>query len=288
MDWLERMNRAMDHIEEHLDQEVDYNEIARIVCCPPGLFQRVFAVLTDVPMSEYVRRRRLSKAAEDLCMTAEKVIDVAVKYGYDSPDAFTVAFKRLHGISPVAARERGTMLKAYPKLTFSLVLKGDTEMNYRIEQKPAFQATGRVLVTSNENGGNYQSIPAFWQKCDGDGTIDKLFALKKNAITGGNLLGICYGAQSNGSFSYMIGIGTEGTAAPEGMETLDIPASTWAVFESVGPMPGAIQAMWKRVLGEFLPNSAYRHAGTPDFELYYPGDNDENYRSEVWIPVVKK
>ncbi len=127
MDWLERMNRAMDYVEEHLDQEVDYGEIARIACCPPGLFQRVFAVLTDIPLSEYIRRRRLTRAAFDLCTTKEKVIDVAVKYGYDSPDAFAVAFKRLHNITPAAARERGTMLKAYPKLTFSLILKGDTE-----------------------------------------------------------------------------------------------------------------------------------------------------------------
>ncbi len=86
----------------------------------------------------------------------------------------------------------------------------------------------------------------------------------------------------------MIGIGRDGSAVPEGMEALAIPASTWAVFECVGPMPKAIQAVWERIMGEFLPNSDYQHTGTPDFELYYDGENDENYRSEVWIPVVKK
>lgn len=284
MDWLKSMNLAMDYIEAHLEDDVDYEALARVACCPAWLFQRIFAVLAELPLSEYIRRRRLTQAAFDLSVTKEKVIDVAVKYGYDSPDSFAVAFKRLHGITPTAARERGSMLKAYPKLVFSLILKGDTEMNYRIEQKPAFRVAGLAGVFSNNDGEQNRTIPQFWQECGKD--IPRLLALGGGSVTGKNLLGVCYGAQSDGSFRYMIGI--EPAAAPQGMETLEIPASTWAVFECVGPMPGAIQALWKRIMNEFLPNSVYLHAGTPDFELYFDGENDENYRSEVWIPVVKK
>lgn len=284
MDWLKSMNRAMDYIEEHLEGDMDYDAVARVACCPAGLFQRIFAVLADLPLSEYIRRRRLTQAAIDLTMTKEKVIDVALKYGYDSPDSFAVAFKRLHGISPTAAREHSAALKAYPKLVFSLILKGDTEMNYRIEQKPAFQAAGMAGVFTNGGGENNKSIPQFWQEHDKD--IPKLIEVGGGCVTGKNLLGICYDGKNDGTFRYMIGI--EASSAPEGMETLEIPASTWAVFECLGPMPGAIQALWKRIMNEFLPNSAYCHAGTPDFELYYDGENDENYRSEVWIPVIKK
>jgi AraC family transcriptional regulator len=284
MDWLNNMNRAMDHIEAHLEDDVDYDAIARAACCPAWLFQRIFAVLADLPLSEYIRRRRLTRAAFDLSATKMKVIDAAVKYGYESPDAFAAAFKRLHGVTPTAAREAQATLKAYPKLVFSLILKGDTEMNYRIERKPAFRVAGMAGVFSNNGGEQDRTIPEFWQEHDKD--IPKLLAAGGGGVIGKHLLGVCYGGQSDGTFRYMIGV--EADAVPEGMETLEIPASTWAVFECVGPMPGAIQALWKRIMNEFLPNSPYSHAGTPDFELYYEGENNENYRSEVWIPVVKK
>lgn len=288
MDWLTHMNRAMDYIESHLQDEADYDAIARIACCPQGLFPRIFAVLAGLPLSEYLRRRRLSQAALDLCATDDRVIDIALRYGYDSPDAFTAAFRRQHGASPTEARH-GATLKAFPKLTFSLTLKGDVEMNYRIEQKPAFRAIGRSVVTTNAGQQNNLSIPAFWQQCDGDGVLARLRALgAASAVTGAHLLGLCYGAMNDGTFHYMIGVGAAGDAVPEGLEALDVPASTWAVFEAVGPLPQAIQALWQRVMGEFLTGGAYRHAGTPDFELYYPGANDENYRSEVWVPVVRQ
>lgn len=288
MDWLARMNRVMDYIEEQLDGEVDYNEIARIVCTPPGLFQRMFATLIDVPLSEYVRRRRLTRAAIDLSTSDRKVIDIAVKYGYDSADAFTVAFKRQHGITPQAAREPGVTFKAWPKLSFSLILKGVVEMNYRIEQKPAFRIIGKAGTFSNTNDEQTSTIPRFWEDSSKDGSIGRVEALASGSVTGKHLLGVCYAGQNDGSFRYMIGAGNETAAVSAGMEVLDIPASTWAVFECIGPMPKAIQAVWERIMGEFLPNSDYQHAGTPDFELYFDGENDENYRSEVWIPVVKR
>ena len=249
----------------------------------------MFTVIADLPLSEYIRRRRLTQAAIDLCSTPAKVIDIALKYGYESPDAFAVAFRRMHNLSPTAARKRGAALKAYPRLTLSITMKGDVEMNYRIEQRPAFQATGKVMATSNIDNKQLGELPAFWIRCSQDGTLDALYRIGGGPVTGRELLGICFDCHPDGRFSYMIGVGTDGNQqVPDGMETVDIPASTWAIFDSVGPMPDAIQLVWKRIFEEFMPTSDYRHAGTPDFELYYPGDNDANYRSEVWIPVVRK
>ncbi len=182
MDWLARMNRALNYIEEQLDQEVDYNEIARIACTPPGLFQRMFAMLTDVSLSEYICRRRLTKAAVELSTSDARVIDVAVKYGYDSPDAFAVAFKRQHGVTPLAAREPGVTFTTYPKLSFLLILKGVVEMNYRIEQKPAFRIIGLAGTFSNAGGEQSQTIPQFWVEHDKD--IPSLLALGGNTVTG--------------------------------------------------------------------------------------------------------
>ena len=139
MDWLDRMNRAMDYMETHLADEISYEEIARKACCSSYHFQRMFPFITGVPLSEYIRRRRLTLAAFDLQTAGCKVIDVALKYGYESPESFTRAFKSLHGISPAAARRVGASLKAYPRMAFQLSIKGDIEMKYRIETRESLR-----------------------------------------------------------------------------------------------------------------------------------------------------
>lgn len=129
MDWLDRMNSAMDYIEGHLDREVDSAEAAKRACCSVTHFQRMFSSVTGIHLSEYIRRKRLTLAAFELQEGCAKVIDVAMKYGYDSPDAFSRAFKLLHGIMPSAARSKGTGLKAFPRLSFHISIRGDVENN---------------------------------------------------------------------------------------------------------------------------------------------------------------
>jgi len=280
MDWLKRMNTVLDYIEARLDGEINFNEIGLISLCPAGLFQRIFVNITGISLSDYIRRRRLTEAAFDIKTSDCKVIDIAIKYGYESADAFNVAFKRLHGITPTMARLPDIMIKSYPRLSFTLSIKGDIEMNYRIIEKESFKTLGKVIITSQESN----QIPQFWTDCWKDGTVDTLLENGKSDP----LLGICYNAKDDGTFCYMIGIETKDVSI-EGMESTIIPASTWAVFESVGAMPHAIQNVWKRVFSEFLPSSKYKHAGTPDLELYYEGDSSkEDYRCEVWIPITKK
>ncbi|SFS35615.1 AraC-type DNA-binding protein [Paenibacillus sp. 453mf] len=150
MDWLQLMNNAMEYIESHLTEEIDLNQAARVACCSTYHFQRMFSFITGVPLSEYIRRRRLTLAAFDLQQSHAKVIDTALKHGYESPEAFSRAFKKMHGVMPTSAREKGIALKAYPRLSFHISIRGDVEMNYRIEEKPAFEMFGVTDVVNTE------------------------------------------------------------------------------------------------------------------------------------------
>ncbi len=282
MDWLQRMNQVLDYIEQHLEDEIDYDRIARISLCPSGLFQRMFSILMNMPLSEYIRRRRLSSAALDLQRGESNILTIAIQYGYDSPDAFTYAFKRLHGVTPSQAKNQGIQLKLIPRLSFQMELKGVMEMNYKIIQKDAFVVIGKKIQTNQEENKKVHTIPNFWTKLNQDGTTQKLCQV------GGNkpLLGVCYNGKPDGSFTYLIGVEGKPSAA---FESLIIPASTWAVFETHGPMPDAIFLVWKDIFQQFFPTTGYQHAGTPDFELYPTGDVDAaDYRAEVWIPIVAK
>lgn len=282
MEWLKRMNMVLDYIESNLSAHIENEEIGRISSCPVGLFQRIFARITDIPLSEYIRRRKLTIAAFELKTTDIKIIDVALKFGYESTDAFSVAFKRMHGINPAMARQNGVELKSYPRLTFNISIKGAEEMKYRIEEKEGFKVTGKSIVALPAD----DRIRQFWCECIQDGTIDSLckIGLWKSA---GGMLGVCYDMQDNGKFSYMIGV--ESISVPDGMKSIDIPKSTWAIFEAEGPMPDVIKELWQRIFSEFLPQSAYKHACTVDLEVYFERDKSSpNCKCEVWIPVKKK
>lgn len=170
MDWLERMNRAMDYIEAHLADDISYDDIARIACCSTYHFQRMFPFITGITLSEYIRRRRLTLAAFELQTTDAKVIDVALKYGYQSPEAFARAFKNLHGIMPISARDKGVSLKAYPRMSFHISIKGGIEMNYRIEQRGAFEMFGVYGLICQQTA--FTDVPRFRKQCDEDGSVD--------------------------------------------------------------------------------------------------------------------
>ena len=142
MEWMKRLNQAVSYIEEHLTEEIDYEELAKIACCSTYHFQRMFSYIADVTLSEYIRRRRMSMAAAELSTGKEKIVDIALKYGYDSPTAFNRAFQSVHHTAPSAARKNGIILKSYPPISFQITIKGDAEMNYRIETKESFRIIG--------------------------------------------------------------------------------------------------------------------------------------------------
>lgn len=287
MDWLSKMNSAMEYIETHLSEDISYDEIAKIACCSTYHFQRMFSFITDVTLSEYIRRRRLTLAAFELQTSNVKVIDVALKYGYESPEAFSRAFKTLHGVMPSSVRGEGMALKAYPRMSFLISIKGDMEMNYRIEQKESFTMFGVSTDINATDGKPYNEIPEFWNKCIPDGTVDRIrvtAGLGENAQIHGALYNF-----REGVFSYMICYYVPEGGIPEEYEVLSVPELTWAVF-TTGLYPdgkGDVQSIWKRIWAEWFPTSNYEHAEGPEFEMTYYRGNDM-YEMEVWIPVVKK
>lgn len=267
MDWLTRMNYAMDYLETHLTEEIDFDQAAKIACCSTYHFQRMFSFITSVPLSEYIRRRRLTLAAFELQQSDAKVIDTALKYGYESPEAFSRAFKKMHGVMPTSARDKGISLKAYPRLTFHISIRGDVEMNYKIEEKQGFDMFGvSTLVNTVEDALEqpFVEIPNFWAKCVSDGTVDRIRAaagLEDN----GQLHSVLYNRQSE-NFSYMIGYFLPQSGLPQGYESLQIPPQTYAIFSTGHFFDGqsGIHDLWRRIWMEWFPSSNYEFANGPD------------------------
>jgi AraC family transcriptional regulator len=295
MDWLDRMNGAISHIEENLTGDIDYEDVARIACCSTYHFQRMFSFITDVTLSEYVRRRRLTMAAFELQNRDVKVIDLALKYGYDSPNSFTRAFQALHGVTPSSARDKGVRLKAYPRMTFFISIKGDVEMDYKIVEKGAFKMFGVEKLIDMTNN-NFSMVPEFWTECRKNGTIGRLASIpmqkNKDGLSKLNSV-MCYRDTGKDTFPYMIGIvDFEGSAAvPEDLVTLDVKPYTWAIFRSeehgTADTSEKVQKVWSRIFPEWFPTSGYEHAVGPEFEMTYEVSGNKFY-TEVWIPVIRE
>lgn len=285
MEWLKRMMDAVEYMEKHMEEPMEVNEIARVACSSAFHFQRMFHMLTGNTVAEYIRKRKLTLAAQELAATKAKVLDIALKYGYDTPESFSKAFRRVHGISPSAARGQGVKLKAHPPISFHLSLKGDKEMDYKIIEKAAFKAVGKGIRVSTRDGENLKRIPKFWEECHQNGLCEKICSVSKKAP----LLGICVNDFENEQFTYMIAVEKPEGFASDNLSEIEVPALTWAVFESVGPMPDAIQKVWGKIFSEWFPATSFEHADGPELEVYPEGDGDrEDYRCEVWIPVIKK
>ncbi len=285
MEWLERLNLTVSYIEENLAGTVDYDNAAKIACCSTFHFQRMFSYIAGMHLSEYIRRRRMTAAAFDLQNSDVKVIDLALRYGYESPTSFTRAFQSVHGISPSAARIEGAILKAYPRIHFHIAIKGDAEMNYRIEKKNSFRVVGvkEHMLLSVEK--NFARVPQLWAETVQNGMFDVVCGLCNQDPHG--VLGVST-CMNGKDFDYYIACATD-QPAPENTCEYKVPAATWAIFECVGPMPQAIQELQKRIITEWLPTSGYEYADAPDIEVYSQGDvTSPDYKSEVWLPVVRR
>lgn len=288
MEWFNRMKDALDLMERNMEGRLDIEEIAKAAYSSPFHFQRMFQMLTGMTVAEYMRKRKLTLAAQELALSSSKVIDVSLKYGYDSPESFAKAFRKVHGISPSEARSPGVSLKAFPRISFHLSLKGDKDMDYRIVEQEAFNVIGKTIRTTCQDNQQTRDIPVLWGACHQDGTVAKLASIGKD----NNVLGITLDMQTGkDEFTYMVASQTEADAASlaEGLASATIPASTWVVFTSVGPAPSAIQNTFCRIYQEWFPATGYEHSGGPEMEVYLPGDvMAEDYRCEIWIPIVKK
>ncbi len=282
MEWIERLNKALNYIEEHLTEEIDYEELSRTALCSTYHFQRMFAYMAGVPLSEYIRRRRMSLAAVDLLSSSEKIIDIGLKYGYSSPTAFNRAFQKVHGIAPSAARKSGVTIKSYPPISFKITVKGVEELNYRVEEKAAFHIVGISGPLHEDIEKNFQTVPQMWQKAAQDGTIEKLAAMMNGQPMG--VLGVS-ACNDEEVWRYYIAVSSTLDIAQTGFEEYMIPACTWAIFTGAGTGI-SIQELEQRIVTEWLPTSGYEYADAPDIEVYLNPD-PANTQYEVWIPVKK-
>ncbi|WP_088291499.1 AraC family transcriptional regulator [Bacillus mycoides] len=290
MDSLKNMNAAMQYIEDNLTHEIDFKEVAKIAFCSEYHFKRMFSFLAGISLSEYIRCRRLTLAAFELTDSNAKVIDVAIKYGYNSPDSFTRAFQNLHGITPSEARSTSRSLKAYSPMTFQLSIQGGNEMNYRIEEKGPFQIIGiqkRVPIVFN---GVNEEIASMWKSLDSQSieTLKSLSNIEPTGIISASTNFSEGRMEEKGELDHYIGVATTKTC-PEQFTQLEVLASTWAIFEAVGPFPDALQNVWGRIYSEWFPSSNYELAEGPEILWNESKDvSSPNFRSEIWIPVLKK
>lgn len=280
MEWIERLNEAIYFIEEHLTEQIDYEQLGKIACCSAYHFQRMFTYMAGIPLSEYIRKRRMSLAAADLQKGA-KIIETAGKYGYSSPTAFNRAFQSIHGIAPSAVKSEGVIIKSFPPITFKLTVKGVEEMNYRIETKEAFRIIGICSPLQREIENNFTTVPKMWQDAVVNGTIQKLAGIMDSLPKG--LLGVSV-CRDDEEWKYFIAVSS--TKASDEFEEYMIPKATWAIFSGKGTNQ-SIQELEQRIITEWLPTSGYEYANAPDIEVYLnPDPQDAEY--EVWIPITKK
>ena len=255
MDWIKAVENAIEYIEENITEDLTIAGIASQVNLSAFYFQKGFAMLCGYTVGEYIRMRRLSLAGSELLSSDVKVIDLAVKYGYDSADSFTKAFTRFHGSTPTDVRKNGAALKSFARLHIKLSLEGGSVMDYRIEEKAAFKVMG----------------------------ISRIYGICFDAEMSGN------------QFRYMIADDLQEEFATERkLEEYEIPAHTWAVFPCRGPMPLALQEVNRKIFSEWLPASRYELSEGYNIEYYSnaadykEGTSDPEYYAEVWIPVKEK
>ena len=285
MEWMTATGRAIQYIEEHITEDLTVDMIAEHVNISTFYFQKGFAMLCGFTIAEYIRNRRLALAGNDLATGKEKIIDIALKYGYDSPDSFTRAFTRFHGVTPTAARKEQVMLKSFAPLKIKLSLEGGYLMDYKIVKKDAFTVIANVKIFPYEGAEN--TVPQFWQ--------EHYQAGKGKTVMG--IYGICIDENmEHDTFAYLIADPYNPvTEVPEGFVTRTIPAFTWAVFPCRGAIPNAIQAVNVKIYSEWLPAlkeyeiaAGYCMEYYDDPAKYTKGTMDADYYCEIWIPVKQK
>jgi len=291
VDWIEGIQRAIDYVEANITEDIDFEEVAKQAYSSSFHFQRVFGILCGYSLGDYIRMRRLSLAGEELSRGNAKIIDVAVKYGYDTSESFSRAFTRFHGIAPSEAK-RGGKVKIFTPLSVKLTLTGGSKMDYRIEKRDAFQVVcKRKCVGKPQSANATPDITSLWQEYGADGTLGRITAyIPQNPVMKG-LLGICFSSELDGErFPYGIGVEYDGRTVDDNFEVVTIPENTYAVFTSRGEMPDAFVETYHRIVTEFFPQSSqYEYAENVEFEVYSSEDtSDPNYQCEIWIAVNEK
>lgn len=297
MEWITALRKSIDYIEAHLLENISAQDVAANVYLSPLYLQRGFQILTGMSMSEYIRNRRLYLAAMEIGSTEQKIIEIALKYGYDTPESFTKAFTRFHECSPMQLRRDHNPAKVFLPLQINITITGGTQMNYTVSPLPSFRLIGFERIFSFETG--YAEIPKFWdQICEKHAMIVKMSGKAQTPLDQAIIdncigeYGLCIDDCNDGKhFRYMIAGKYTGGNVPEGMKIFEVPQFEWAKFKCVGPLPTALQCVNTQIFNEWLPNNPdYQIAAGINIEWYsYEGDKSAaDYESGIWVPVIPK
>ena len=279
MNIIKSFNNTIDYLETVLDDEIDEKKVNMLSGYSYSMFSRLFSILTETTLSEYLRSRRLTEAAIILRDTDKKIIDIAFKFGYESSDSFGTAFKNFHGFTPSEVRN-GKPFKLVSRVQLALSVKGGRSMNITIQKKKAF-----IVAGVNEQNINSSLCSSVWDKLYEKYSHDELASLGR-----GQTVGVCYDVESPGTINYIAGyiITDVDRAKNMGLYVLEVNEAEYAIVELNGEVPDCIHKGWKYVMEVFFPEHGYIHSGSPDFEYYYKGDMySKDYKMELWIPIKK-
>lgn len=288
---LERMNQALDHLEDRLAGEVDIAEAARIAAVSEYHFRRLFSALAGMPLPVYVRRRRMTLAGAEVLAGELTLLDVAVRYGYGSGEAFARAFRSVHGIGPGEARRTGAVLTAQPRMSFRVVVEGRTAMRYRIVEKERFRVLGRKARVPLVHEGVNAAATAHVEGLDGQ-AVARMKELG-DGEPGGVLSAVVHltdSREEGAEVDYWVGVVAGPEAAdeePDALDALDVPAGTWAVFDNHGPYPSALQDLWRDVFTQWFPSNQYAPRPGPELLRTQPVRTGAETGSQLWIPVER-
>ncbi|MEV0096875.1 AraC family transcriptional regulator [Streptomyces sp. NPDC050738] len=285
---LDRLNLAMEHIERQLDSSVDVGELAQVAATSEYHLRRMFSALAGMPLSEYIRRRRLTVAGAEVLADERTLLEIAVRYGYGSGEAFARAFRAVHGVGPGEARRTRAALNSQPRMTFRLIVDGSSSMRYRVVRKPEFSVVGAKARVPLVHSGPNQAIIDF-VRGTGERTRKVLEKLSDQEPHG--IVAVCDDldpSRAEGTeLDYYYGVVTS-ESAPENMATLPVPAGTWAVFTTSGPAPEAIQVLWRDVFTEWFPSNPYRSRPGPEILRMRMSADGSEADAELWLPVERE
>lgn len=295
MEWTQSLRSAIKYLEMHLLEPVNIEEAAKAAHISVLYLKKGFKVMTGYSVEEYVRFRRLYLAALDVAAGREKVIDLSFKYGYETPESFSKAFLRFHGVSPIRLRENPKMIRTFLPFRITVSVKGGDDIDYVVDKLDGFKVIGFERICKAEN--SFSELPGFWNEVQNkyfhtsQGSDCKQSAVEK-VVTDCNVgeYAVCFDDEEQKNCCYLIAGRYHGQEIPEGMKVYDVPEQEWAKFRCVGPVPGAMQAIYRKIFEEWLPgNPEYEIAAGCDIEWYSKGNNWEpDYESEIWIPVKRR
>ncbi|MFF3754935.1 effector binding domain-containing protein [Streptomyces sp. NPDC002018] len=282
---LKGLNEAMEYIERNLDQRIEMSELARIAVTSEYHFRRMFSALAGIPLSEYIRRRRLTVAGAEVLGREHTLLDIAVRYGYGSGESFARAFRAVHGVGPGEARRTGATLSSQPRMSFRLIVEGSSSMRYRVVEKPAFRVVGRKARVPLVHEGMNPAIAAFVRSI-GKETLRRLEELSDQEPRGIVAVSdkIDDSRAEGTELDYYHGVVTQ-AETPQDMESLTVPEGTWAVFESAGEFPRALQYLWRDVYTQWFPSNPYRSVPGPEILSVRLSQDASTAEAELWIPV---